>query len=788
MAQQWVKDKHNGAGSFFQTWPKDARAYALRYFPTHLRLSRGLDTPGLADVLTDFDFVLDRCEVGAAGHMIDDLLSRHNQPSSPELNAWRLFMGVSGYLLRQASLSDKAHHVLIQIALERPEGDPLRQAAMASTLRRPVAWTSLLREQATIGPPGLALAIDLGALVADVTKDFAGSASHVDVQSMEVHWLSRRLAVATAQADIMLFDIDSGLRIKRFDTNHFGCQLMKFSLIGDRLATVLDGCSRHPKQRVSDTDSLTPSARVLRVWSLLGAMPQAPLFSVELPTVGACSLDFEADGSIQVVYLTGEVVAVDTAGHLCEIQEKITSSGTVTPPCLPAPIKLSASSVDGSIYAFACKDGSLWRYWPISGQCLRLEDPTIEPPGKDVASNSRSSQGIYGLAVSADGRSTAAVGEDGRLRVWRGAELWTAPIAHAYRATHVCLSTDAREALTAGGDSKLHLWNLDASVIQGHENEVTALANIKAVDGFARRIVSGDDQGVICIREEPALTPMPGLRWQAHSARIWDLIGTQCGRWLVSAGDDGKVCIWNAKSGECVTEYIPEPRRKPACHALAISPDGGTLVITAGALIEAWDLPELINCGEFLQPKWPRSDKKLHKGNVRALCFLSNDWLVSAGNDSNAFVISAKDGAELSKLDHSSSRTYVTVATTTITQGLYSLARSACGRFLACSGRGQDRAITIWNLTDPAQPRLVNILHGHWRGTHFLAFTADGENLWSGSWDQTLALWNWQSDTKSRQLVRSVPQLSVALMDPESDRLFVGTAIGETYSLRLLET
>lgn len=149
--------------------------------------------------------------------------------------------------------------------------------------------------------------------------------------------------------------------------------------------------------------------------------------------------------------------------------------------------------------------------------------------------------------------------------------------------------------------------------------------------------------------------------------------------------------------------------------------------------------------------------------------------------------MSAKDGAELSKLDHSSSRPHVTVATMIMTQGLYSLARSACGRFLACSGRGQDRAITIWSLADPAQPRLVNILHGHLRGTHFLAFTADGENLWSGSWDQTLALWDWQSANEQRQLVRTVPYLSVALMDPESDRLFVGTAMGETYSLRLLQ-
>lgn len=212
-----------------------------------------------------------------------------------------------------------------------------------------------------------------------------------------------------------------------------------------------------------------------------------------------------------------------------------------------------------------------------------------------MADGDRRAQAIYDLVMSADGRYTAAVGLDSRLRVWRGVTLVQAQMAHAFRATRVCLGPGAREALTAGGDSKLHLWDLSAPRIQAAASEVTALAKINTIDG-AMRIASGDHQGVICIRDAAALAPLPSLSWQAHSARIWDLMATHCGRWLVSAGEDGKVCIWNAQSGDCVAEYFPEPRRKMACHALAISPDDGTLVIAAGALIEAWDLPELIIC------------------------------------------------------------------------------------------------------------------------------------------------------------------------------------------------
>jgi WD40 repeat protein len=785
MAQQWRKDQLSEAGRFFRTWPQDARSYALRHFPAHMRMSHGLDSPGLVEILTDFDFALERCEDGAADHLLDDLLSRRYLDSSLELKAWRQCMAVSGHLLRQANLGGTAHQVLIQLALERPEGDPLHKAAQAAISRRPVAWIRLLREQSSTDRSGLTLAIDLGALLASDVKVVEGASSPVRVQSMDVHWPSRRMAVALEQADIMLFDIDSGLRMQQMDAQQCQCPLIQFSPTGDRLLTVLDTGKRTARQRADTQLRLDSHTMSLKVWSLVGGKPYPLLYSAALPAGRIRSLEFDAGGCIRVVYWSGEVLKVDPAGQVCEGQQ-MSDPEVVTPNGLPAPIHLRVSSVDGSVHTFACKDGSLWRYWTSTGQCLRLEDPTIEPSGTDRSKQSQRQQAIYDLAMSVDGRFTAAVGEDSRLRVWRGATLVQAQIAHAYRATHVCLSPGAHEALTAGQDGKLHLWNLSAPLLQDVAYEVTALAEIKT-GGVALRIASGDDKGVICFRDPATLAPLPGLRWQAHSARIGALIATHCGSWLVSAGKDGKVCIWDTQSGDCVATYMPHTHHKQGCCALAISPDGETLVMASGALIEAWDLPATIQRGEFLQPKWPKPTKDLHHGEVRALCFLSNEWLVSAGSDRQAFVLATQDGSVLSKLDHLTARAQDKATGASSTHGLYGLARSACGRFLACSGRGLDRAITVWNLSDPAQPRLIKVLHGHLRGTHFLAFCKDGEHLWSGSWDQTLARWSWQSATEQRQWVRPIPELSVAIMDPTSERLFVGTALGETYSLRLLE-
>ena len=119
--------------------------------------------------------------------------------------------------------------------------------------------------------------------------------------------------------------------------------------------------------------------------------------------------------------------------------------------------------------------------------------------------------------------------------------------------------------------------------------------------------------------------------------------------------------------------------------------------------------------------------------------------------------------------------------------GAYALAVCGSGRFLACSGKGVDRAITIWDLGDTPlanPPHCVKVLRGHARGVKFLAFRDHDQHLLSASWDETLVMWDWRRG--ERVLLRPVRHLSGVTTLTDPDRIAIGTSgTGDLYTLRL---
>ena len=75
---------------------------------------------------------------------------------------------------------------------------------------------------------------------------------------------------------------------------------------------------------------------------------------------------------------------------------------------------------------------------------------------------------------------------------------------------------------------------------------------------------------------------------------------------------------------------------------------------------------------------------------------------------------------------------------------------SGDGKTLATGGAGFSPAIHLWNVSDPAATkRFTSYLRGgHELSIASLAFSPDGKQLLSGSWDKTVQIWN-LADRKS---------------------------------------
>ncbi|MCP4660675.1 MAG: hypothetical protein GY856_35185, partial [bacterium] len=65
-----------------------------------------------------------------------------------------------------------------------------------------------------------------------------------------------------------------------------------------------------------------------------------------------------------------------------------------------------------------------------------------------------------------------------------------------------------------------------------------------------------------------------------------------------------------------------------------------------------------------------------------------------------------------------------------------------------------DRSLRLWNVQRPEAPSIV--LAGHERWVWAVAFSADGEHLFSGGSDRTARLWTTASDALAQEICETV--------------------------------
>jgi WD40 repeat protein len=246
-------------------------------------------------------------------------------------------------------------------------------------------------------------------------------------------------------------------------------------------------------------------------------------------------------------------------------------------------------------------------------------------PGKDDT--------ITALAYSPDGQWLAATsggyGESefstnirGQVRVWDVPTRRQRAVLRETRnfARAVCFSPDGR-LLTAGlGDRTVRLWAVDGlqerAVLRGHSRSVGAIAF--SPDGRHFVTGCGDRTGTGRVGEV--------LRWTVRTADLSGLCPQPRGVWALVYAPGARAVIvgtatvnlWRLQPSHVKELLAP----KTITRALALSPDGRTLALTAGWSVKLYDWP---NCSERLALAG-------HKQIVTSLAFSPDGRTLASGS------------------------------------------------------------------------------------------------------------------------------------------------------------
>jgi small GTP-binding protein len=276
---------------------------------------------------------------------------------------------------------------------------------------------------------------------------------------------------------------------------------------------------------------------------------------------------------------------------------------------------------------------------------------------------------------------------------------------------------------------------------------------------FSRDIewaLSGHNDGKVRLwntRSGQEVQPLPG-----HTQMVQSVAFSPDGKHALSAGKDERALLWNLESGSSVHVLMLRGHSVGKLTA-AFSPDGESAICCSSSAATLWNL----DTGKV---SW--STAKQAAGYIGSIAFSPDGKTALLGRPGGSIAVhDVKNGRLLQELSGH-------------TGSAMALAFSPDGRH-ALSG-SVDKTLRLWDLDSG---RSLRVLEGHTGSVSTVAFDSTGTRALSGASDYTVCLWDIESGRALRLLAESTGPVVATVFSLDGKAALAGDDCGLLYGWSL---